>query len=225
MGIILVLCPPISPVSPYFRIAQYGESMFTLNGLKKVKCDLVEKFVVVNGVNYEVMNVKNTDSARTQAAGLTIFLLILNIYFGAFMYFYRGPYSYKGQEILMMVAFVTIFTGLLFSVHKFNLIFNCRSIWQINIYHTIYIEKIDDYNIEANLKKFPITDDVPPQFSLKAINKFDCVLLVILFIIFNICYFYRKYYTYWAETMLVFPCYLVYIRIKDIYYSCKNLKW
>jgi hypothetical protein len=196
--------------------------MFTYNGYKKVDCSLQDSKVVINGERYVINNTKDMTKKYTSGLSTGIFLAIMAIIAGGegFREFFGGD---RIGSLFLLVPFCVLIMGALYCIRIGLIEKSCRSLWQINIYHTLYVENYDDSEIETALGKLPATEETRPKFNIEVITKRDWIILAILAIVFLLSLF--NAIPYWEEAILLFPGYGLYLRIKDIICDYNNAKW
>jgi hypothetical protein len=194
--------------------------MYTYNGLKKVECTLESNKIVIDGVGYEICSIKETASNKSKVFWVLAMLSVVAVISGGegAREFFNGDKGF----IFLIVPFILLIPVLLYLTYNAILIRRTRSLWTINIYHTLYIENDDNLAIENALK----TLSVPDKTTLaKQVNPFlsknDMVVLIVLFIVLLMSFSDKV--PNW--TAMLFPCYAVWVRIKDIIWDYKKLRW
>ncbi len=135
--------------------------MFTYNVFRKKKCFLEGNNVIIDGDNYIIQNVKETENYKSRMYFVVLVLLIVTPFI---MYVsYMGlkediinnhDFTDKTIKSVILLFVLSSITVLWWVVIKFGFIdcSNCRSFWLVNG-KGLYIEKNDDFNIEAKLRE------------------------------------------------------------------------
>ena len=121
--------------------------MFTYDGLKKIYCSLHGDFVVVRGEYYKIKSCKDITrfKSRTYIAAILMITVAIVSGAGGYLLFLNGD---NLGSLLLLIPFavaVPVVVLLLKSAQSQN---KCRSLWKINLFHTLCIESTDDPETE-----------------------------------------------------------------------------
>lgn len=198
--------------------------MFTLNAIRRVNCSLQGNCVVIGDNQYEIRSKRNISSFKWSIYFASVLLLIMAVVSGSFFvseYFGGGD---KVGALFLLAAFVLTAVGAAILIWLAIIQKRSRSQWRINFYHMLYVEETDDPNIDNVLASLPVPDETTlKKPSNKVITKVDKVVLVILAVLFIASFQFKT--PYWAETLLLLPGYLAYLRLKDVMTDFRNMKW
>jgi hypothetical protein len=198
--------------------------MFTLNGIRKVNCSLSGDCVVIGENQYEISSIKNITSFKWSINLASVLLLIMAVVSGSF---FASEYFGGGDKIgalFLLAAFALTTIGAAILIWLAIIQKRSRSQWRINFYHMLYVEETDPPNIDNVLASLPVPDETtlkkPPN---NVITRADKVVLVILAVLVIASFQFKT--PYWAETLLLLPGYLAYLRLKDVMADFRNMKW
>lgn len=205
----------------------FGESknkgcmMFTYNKLKKVKCTLDGDKVVVDGAGYKILCLKETTAEKTKTAMVPVLLGGVAVVLGGV-----GSREFIGGDkvgsMFLLVPFVLLVPLTLYLI-RYSISQNCcRSLWRINFFHTICIEKCDEPTIESTLHNLSVPDESTLEKPAhQFFTKKDFLVLPILAI--TMLMSFKGLAPSW--TALLFPGYAVWLRVRDLLWYLRQLKW
>jgi len=122
--------------------------MFTYDGLKKIDCSLQGDFVVVRGEYYKIKSCKDITRFKSRPYFAAILMIIVAIVSGAggYLLFSSGDNVRALFPVTACAFVVPVVVILLKSAQSQN---KCRSLWKINLFHTLCIESTDDPDTES----------------------------------------------------------------------------
>jgi hypothetical protein len=195
--------------------------MFTYNGLKKVKCTLEGTEVVIDGVGYEITCLKETTAEKSMTVMVPVLLGGMAVLLGG-----EGTREFicgdRVGSLFLLMPFILLIPLTLYLIRYAILQSRCRSLWRINFFHKMYIEKGDDPTIENVLHNLPAPDEATLE---KPANQFftkrDIAVLVVLAIVLLLSF--KGVAPDWAALFL--PGYAVWLRVRDLLWDLKQQKW
>lgn len=195
--------------------------MFTYNGLKKVPCTVEGNKVVIDGVGYEILCLKETTPEKSKIFIVPVIFASVAVILGG-----EGTREFIGGDkvgsLFLLVPFILLVPSILY-LSCFAISQNrCRSLWKVNFFHTLCIEDHDDPTIENVLQNLPAPDEATlPKPVNEVFTKKDVAILIVLAIVLLLSF--KGVVPGWAA--LIFPGYAAWLRIKDIICDFKNQIW
>lgn len=195
--------------------------MFTYCGMKQISCTLVDDKIAIGDKDYEITCLKNITEEKSKTVIPATMLTIVAVICGG-----EGAREFLSGDrigsLFLLVPFVFIVTLVLYLFTMMKSQNKCRSIWRINLFHIVCIEKADDPQIEAVLLSLPLPDETSfakPTHSF--FTKTDIIVTAALAVVFLLGI---KGITP-AWTLMLLPGYGIYLRAKDALWDYRNQKW
>jgi len=195
--------------------------MFTYDGMKKVDCILESNKVVINGVGFEIICKKETTSEKSKLFVVPAILGFVALILGG-----EGTREFIGGDrtgsLFLLVPFILLILTTIY-LAIFAMIQNrSRSLWRLNFFHTLCVENDDDSTIESVINNLPVPDEATlPKPVNQFFTKNDIAILIVLAIVLVLSF--KDVVPIWVA--LMFPGYAAWLRIRDVIWDFKNLKW
>jgi hypothetical protein len=177
--------------------------------------------VVIDGASYEITCLKETTAEKSKTTMVPVLLGGVAVILGG-----EGTREFIGGDkvgsMFLLVPFVLLVPLALYLIFYTISHSRCKSLWRINFFHTVCIEKDDEPTIEAALHNLPVPDESTLQ---KPVNHFitkkDIAVLAVFAIALLLSF--KGVAPAWAALLL--PGYAVWLRVRDLLWDLKQQKW